>query len=45
MPSDTLNIKARMKTVNAVLAAKKDQQAVGAALSSAKGDWTKALEI
>jgi hypothetical protein len=43
MPSETLSIKARARTINAVLKGKKEQQAVGAALSSAKGDWTKAL--
>jgi hypothetical protein len=43
MPADTLNTKARINTLNAVIEAKKDQQALSAALTSAKGDWTKAL--
>ena len=44
MPSETIDVKARIKSVNAVLVGKKDQQSVDAALTSAKGDWTKAAK-
>lgn len=43
MPSSTLNLEARIKTLNAVLTGKHDRQVVDEALQSAKGDWAEAL--
>ena len=40
MPPEAVNLKARIKTLNAVLATKKDQSAVENALQAAKGDWS-----
>src|ERR1041385_1481941 len=44
MPSETPNLKTRIKTLNAVLTRKKDQQIVGKALRASEGDFTEALK-
>src|SRR5262245_4797496 len=43
MPSQTLNLDARIHAINAVLTKKADQQLVGEALKVANGDWPTAL--
>ena len=44
MPSETLNLEARIKTLNTVLTEKHDRQTVDEALRAAKGDMSAALE-
>ena len=43
MPSETLNLKTRVKTLSAVLTKKADRGVVDEALKSAKGNWPEAL--
>ena len=44
MPSETLNLETRIKTLNTVLTEKHDRQTVDEALRAANGDMPAALE-